>query len=384
MARPRGQMHMKGKKMTVNHEGKSPGKLWYMYQKTKGIFATKQQKPLVQSTTGTGISGTATYLVTQQIGFVLTYLPVATVGLLGMAGYQAFRAIRPSDSDRKNRISSQDRWVSAAKYGGVAVAAFVLTPMITTWASIGAMAATGYFAVRSVRSWKEGAKSMSVRNFIRDQEAKWVDHQKNGTFKKRISRAITRVKTAVRTAVLQSGKLGGFAAAGTALAAGGIAAAQAAGAAIVPAGIASSVIGSVTAAGAAVGLGAAAAVYGAAAIVALAVPVGAVVGLVCRNKLREAAPAQEDGKRKPFYKGLSEDITADVRSAAPQTAAPANSNNLTEKAAAQSFNGGADKPAAAKEKPKPAAPKAQVLDPEAEAMRKRAAEERARNRRKPK
>ncbi|MDP2205457.1 MAG: hypothetical protein Q8K65_04055 [Alphaproteobacteria bacterium] len=366
--------------MSVSYEGKSPGKLWYFYQKTKGIFATKQQKPLLKSSAGTGISGASTYLITQQIGFVLAYLPIATAGLAGMAGYNAYRAVRPSDSDRKNRTSTQDRWVSAAKYGGAAAAVFILTPMLTTWVSVGAMAATGYFAFRGYKNWKEGAKSMPVRNFIRDQEAKWVEHKKNGTLKKRLGRALNAVKSAIRNTALRTGKYGGFAAAAGGLVVGGIAAAQAAGAAIVPAGIASSVVGTLTAAAATVGIGAAAAVYGAAALVALAVPVGIVAGLVCRNKLREAAPANDDsGKRKPFYQGLSEDITADVR-APVQKQQPANGNTLGEKTAAATFNTEAEKPAPAKPAPKPAPQPA--ADPEAEAMRKRAAEERARARRK--
>ncbi|MFN7114921.1 MAG: hypothetical protein ACK4PK_11260 [Alphaproteobacteria bacterium] len=371
--------------MSVSYEGKSPGKLWYFYQKTRGIFATKQQKPLVKSTAGTGISGASTYLITQQIGIVLAYLPIATAGLVGMAGYNAYRAVRPSDSDRKERVSAQDRWVSAAKYGGAAAAVFILTPMLTTWVSVGAMAATGYFAFRGYKNWNEGAKSMPVRNFIRDQEAKWVEHKKNGTFKKRLGRALTAVKTALRNTALRAGKYGGFAASAAALVVGGVAAAQAAGAAIVPAGIASSVVGTLTAAAATVGIGAAAAVYGAAAVVALAVPVGIVTGLVCRNKLREAAPANDDnGKRKPFYKGLSEDITADVR-APVQKQQPANANTLGEKTAAATFNTEADKPAA--EKPAAAKPAVKpapqpAADPEADAMRKRAAEERARARRK--
>jgi len=111
------------------------------------------------------------------------------------------------------------------------------------------------------------------------------------------------------------------------------------------------------------------------------VPVGIVTGLVCRNKLREAAPANDDnGKRKPFYKGLPDDITADVRQTAPQPQTPANANTLDGKVAAQSFNTEAEKPAAPKAPPKPAPQSA--ADAEAEAMRKRAAEERARARRK--
>lgn len=366
--------------MSVSYEGKSPGKLWYFYQKTKGIFETKQQKPLLKSSAGTGISGASTYLITQQIGFVLAYLPIATAGLVGMAGYNAYRAVRPSDSDRKDRVSTQDRWVSAAKYGGAAAAVFILTPMLTTWVSLGAMAATGYFAFRGYKNWKEGASSMPVRNFIRDQEAKWVEHKKNGTLKKRLGRALNAVKSALRNTALRTGKYGGFAAAAAGLVVGGIAAAQAAGAAIVPAGIASSVVGTLTAAAATVGIGAAAAVYGAAALVALAVPVGIAAGLICRNKLREVAPANDDGKRKPFYKGLSEDITADVR-APVQKQQPANTNTLAEKTAAAEFNTEAEKTAAATQ-PVPKAAPQPVADPEAEAMRKRAAEERARARRK--
>ena len=358
--------------MSVSYEGKAPGKLWYFWQKTKGIFATKQQKPLVGATTGTGASATATYLVTQQIGFVLAYLPIATAGLGGMAAYQAFRAIRPSESDIKKRVSTQDRWASAAKYAGVAAAAFLLTPMLTTWVSMGAVAATGYFGLRTYRSWQEGAKSTPVRNYVRDQEAAWLDHKKNGGIKN----ALRRLKNNIKTAALQGGKWGGFTAAAAGLAASGLAAAQYAGAAILPAATSASVVGTITTAGAAIGLGATAAVYGAVVIAALALPVGLVTALVCRNKLRDAAPANDNSSgRKPFYKPLSDDITADVRKPAN---APAPAQRLTQTDASANFNADA-KPAAAEAKP--AAPKP-AAQPEMDPIRKKAAEERARARRK--
>ncbi len=355
--------------MSVSYEGKSPGKLWYFWQKTKGIFATKQQKPLVSATTGTGAGATATYLVTQQIGFVLAYLPIATAGLGGMAAYQAFRAIRPSEGDIKKRVSSQDRWVSAAKYAGAAAAAFLLTPMLTTWVSVGAVAATGYFGLRTYRSWQEGAKSMSVRNYVRDQEAAWLDHKKNGGFKN----AVRRLKNRIKTAALQGGKWGGFTAAAAGLVASGLAAAQYAGAAILPAAASGSIVGAITTAGAAIGMGAAAAVYGAVAIAAAIVPVGIVAGLICRNKLREGAPANDNASgRKPFYKPLSDDITADVRKPSAQ---PAPAQKLTQTDASASFNADAPPPTAEE---KPAAPAAKpALDPE----RQKAAEARAAARR---
>ncbi len=361
--------------MSVSYEGKSPGKLWYFWQKTKGIFETKQQKPLVSSAAGTGVSGGATYLITQQIGLVLTYLPIATAGLVGMAGYNAFRAIRPSESDNKNRISTQDRWISAAKYGAAAAAVFVLTPVMTTWVSIGAIAATGYFGLRTWRSWKAGVESMPVRNFMREREAEWLDHQKNGTLKKRLGRVFASVKKAL----LHTVKWTGFGVAGAGAAVGGLAAAQAAGAAVVPAGVVSSVMGTLTAAAATVGIGAAAAIYGAAAVVALAIPAGIAAGLVCRNKLREGAAANDNSgnkNRKPFYKPLDDSYGADVR----QTAQPA--QKLAEKPAAGDFNTGAKKDAAPAAE-KPAAPaasaepkKQEELDP----IRKAAAEARRRAR----
>lgn len=354
--------------MTVSYQGKSPGKIWYFWQKTKGIFATKQQKPLVQSSAGTGISGASTYLLTQQIGFVTAYLPFGLAALGAMAAYQALRAIRPSESDRKNRISSQERWVSAAKYAGVTVGAAVLTPMLTSWVSIAAVAATGYFGLRSWRSWQEGAKSMSVRNYIREREAAWLDHKQNGGIKN----ALKRAKAALKRASLKTGKWGGFTAAAAGLVAGGIAAAQYAGAAILPAAVQGSVLGTIATAGAAIGIGATAAVYGVAALVVAAVPAGIITGLICRNKLREGAAANDNGPaRKRIYKPLSDDITADVRKAAPapQTpvAAPANDfNTQAPKAAPAQTSTAAAKPAPAK------APQ----DPE----RQRAAEERARAR----
>ena len=353
--------------MSVSYEGKSPGKLWYFWQKTKGIFATKQQKPLVGAGAGTGVSATATYLVTQQIGFVLAYLPIATAGLGGMAAYQAFRAVRPSEGDIKKRGSTQARWTSAAKYAGAAAAAFLLTPVLTSWVSIGAVAATAYFGLRTYRSWQEGAKSTSVRNYVRDQETTWLNHKKNGGIKN----ALRRLKNHIKTAALQGGKWGGFTAAAAGLAASGLAAAQYAGAAILPAATSGSIVGTITAAGAAIGLGATAAVYGAVAIAAAVIPVGIVAGLVCRNKLRESAPANDNASgRKPFYKPLSDDITADVRKPG-QTPAPA--QKLTQTDASASFNSDA-KPAAEE---KPAAPKP-AMDPE----RQKAAAARAAARRK--
>lgn len=341
----------KGTDMTVRYEGKSPSALWYTWQKTKGIFATKQYKPFAKNTAGAGASATGTVLIQQQLATVLAYLPVGLVGLGGMAAYNAYKAVRPGN-DAKNKISTGSRWTSAAKYAGAAVLLGVLTPTAATWVSLGLIGATGYFGLRSYQSWKAAADSHDVRNYVRKRESEWLEKKEAGPWRKRLAQKIKNIGASIRLGLAKTVKWGSMAAGTAATVATGLGVAQYYGAGILSAGAVSSITGTVASLGAAVGMAAAPALVTAAVIVAAVIPVSAVAGLIAHNKIREIrASRTENTTGNRFLKK--------ARRIGEEADAPAAtfSNDNAPKAAA-AFNSTADsKPAEAPkaETPAPAA-----------------------------
>lgn len=349
--------------MSVSYEGKSPGKLWYTWQKTKGIFATKQHKPFAKNTTGAGLSATGTVLIQQQLATVLAYLPLGLAGLGGMAAYNAYKAVRPGN-DLKNKISTGDRWKSVAKYAGAAVLLGVLTPTAATWVSLGLIGATGFFGLRSVQSWKAAANSMDVRNYIRKQENKWLDKKAEGPWHKRLGRKIKAIGTSIKLGVAKAVKWGSVSTGVATLAAAAVGAAQYYGVGILSAGAASTITTAAASVGAVVGLAAAPAMITAAAIV---LTTSAVAGLIAHHKIREIRASRDEGVRENRFLKKSRTLED-----APEETAPATLSNDNAPKAAASFNTNADtKPV---EQPKAEEPKEELSEARkaaAEARRKR-------------
>lgn len=356
--------------MSVRYEGKSPGKLWYTWQKTKGMFATKQYKPFAKNTGGAGLSATGTVLIQQQLATVLAYLPLGLAGLGGMAAYNAFKAVRPGD-DVKNKVSTGDRWKSAAKYGGAALLLGLLTPTAATWVSLGLIGATGFFGLRSVQSWKAAAGSIDVRNYVRKQENKWLDKKAEGPWHKRLARKIKDIGTSIKLGIAKTAKWSSITTGVATLAAAGIGAAQYYGVGILSAGAVSTITAAATSAGALVGLAAAPALITAAAIVLTA---STVTGLIAHNKIREIRAGRDEGVRENRFlkksRAIEETPVADT--------APAKLSNDNKPQAATTFNANADtKPA---EQPKAETPTEEVSEELSDA--RRAAAEARRQRRK--
>lgn len=361
--------------MSVSYEGKSPSRLWYTWQKTKGIFATKQHMPVAKASGGTVASATGTVLVNQQIALVLTYLPLAIGGLGALGAYNAYKAVRPGN-DKQNKISTQDRWMSAAKYAGAAALIAIFTPTAATWVTLGLVGATGYFGVKTYKNFKNAAGSMSVRNFIRDQESTWLENKKAGNLRQRIVKSIRAFGQGLKKSLLHTTKFGGIGAAIAGVAATAAGAAHFAGAAFATGATATTILGGIVTAGAVMGIGATAAVYTAAALAVAAIPVGIATAFIARNKLRDMAATPEGETKKPFYKGISAetlDISTPVKSNAP-------ANDVAPKTPA--FNETAAPVAEKKPAPiaKPAAKPSAEMTAE-EKARKEAAEARKRNKR---
>ena len=356
--------------MSVSYKGKSPGKIWYTWQKTKGMFATKQYKPFAKNSTGAGLSATGTVLIQQQLATVLSYLPLGLAGLGGMAAYNAFKAVRPGD-DLKNKVSTGDRWKSAAKYAGAAVLLGLLTPTAATWVSLGLIGATGFFGLRSVQSWKAAASSIDVRNYVRKQENTWLDKKDAGPWHKRLGRKIKAIGTSIKMGLAKTVKWGSVTTGVATLAATAIGAAQYAGYGILSAGAAATVTTAATSVGALVGLAAAPALITAAAIVLTATTV---TGLLAHNKIREIRASRDAGVRENRF--LKKPREIEETPAADTTPAKLSNDNKPQTAA--TFNAQADtKPAA---QPQVETPKAE--DSEELSDARRAAAEARRKRRK--
>jgi len=367
--------------MTVTFQGKSPNKLWYTWQKTKGIFATKQHKPFAKNTAGSGLSATGTVLVQQQLAAVLAYLPLAVAGLGGMAAYNGFRAIRGSESDKKNKISSGDRWISAAKYAGAAALIGVLTPTAATWMGIALIGSTAFFGWKSFQSWQEASRSTVVRNYVRTQEGKWLDHKQQGNLRQRLARKLGNFAKNIKLGVLKATKWSSLTTAGAALVAAGVGAAQYYGAALLPAATASTITGAIATAGAALGLAAPAALTAAAVIVVAAIPVGIVAGIVAHNKIREIKAGMEQGDKPRFFKRSTATNNASNDDASLSSAPSPALSNDNKAAATTGFNKKAAVEAVAPVAEKPAAAASKEEDAEISEARKKAAEARRANKR---
>jgi|GEM_PF-1385511 len=361
--------------MTVRYEGKSPGKLWYTWQKTKGIFATKQHKPFAKNSAGAGLSATGTVLIQQQLATVLAYLPLGLVGLGGMAAYNAYKAVRPGD-DAKNKISTGSRWTSAAKYAGAAVLLGVLTPTAATWVSLGLIGATGYFGLRGFQEWKGAAGSLDVRNYVRKQETKWLEKKEAGPWHKRLGRKIKAIGTNIKVGLAKTVKWGSLATGAAAAVATGLGVAQYYGAGLLSASAVSAITGAVTTLGAAVGIAAAPALITAAAIVAAVIPVSAVAGMMAHNKIREMRAARTENTNGNRFLKKSRRIEE-----TPETPAASTLGNDNAPKAAAAFNSNADaEPVETPRAKAPAPAEATTANEEISEARRAAAEARRKRR----
>lgn len=279
--------------MTIRYDGKSPGKLWYFWQKTKALMKTP-----------------------------FDYTTRKDAGRFG-----------------KDVGITAGSLVGANLLLGVPILA--ATPILPWIIGAGAITSAFYFGRNAWNKFKGLKETALVTNYVHQQEEKWYDRQKRGPLLKRIKEGF-KAKLKLPTPVLKAAKWLGLTGV-----AGGIAGGITAGVSLmVPSVGSSAAVTAVTSAiaqvGALVGLTAATAVTAAVGAAFVAIPVGFGVFMAAQKALSSRGPAKEptfgvpkkqEPSGEPIEKGQV--FTAD-------------------KGNSFDFNETAEKPAAKKEAPPPA------------------------------
>ena len=251
--------------MSVKYDGKSPNKLWYFWQYTKAIVQTPFQYETADRAKSTGKSLGKFVGIAAATSIVLGALPavvgVATLGIvplcLSLGGYS---------------WALHHGWQGIQKAGALKSSSFVYS-------------------------------------YVKGQEDKWVDRQRNGNVFKRtwksLKEKVSNIGSKIPMPLVKAGKWLGI---GAAVA--GIGGAVAAGLSYagVPAfatgATATSVLSGIASAGAVIGLSAAAAVATVTGLAVAAIPIGLGISAWCRKKGYANDPNRPVfGKKKPSAPG---------------------------------------------------------------------------------
>lgn len=267
--------------MALRHEGVSPSKFWYTWQKTKGILKTFPDK---------------------------NYGKDAKV-MLRHAGLAAGAAL-----------------------GGCALASLLYIPLLIPFvSSLAATAGTGFFGYQAYNKIKILKDSPVVSRYVKEQEKTWLEKKTRAPLLSRMGAFCKRVFGKALLPVVKAGKWLGIAKATIGTLLGAVGACQLAGMNIISA----TALG---AAGASVGLSAGGALIAATAICFVAVPAGIGFSLLCRkaaNRLeKDFVDRQPESRSVPAFKSRLEEKHA--RSSSPRpaagfnAAAPAEQTQLSE------------------------------------------------------
>ena len=234
------------------HNGQSPSKLWYAYQRTKGVFKSMTDK---------------------------TY-------------------------GRDAKVMAVQSGTSAACLGGAYLLAGISTFLFFI-PVVGAVGAGAFFGYQAYKSGKTVTRSPVVTSHIRQAERAWVEKKSKPSALSRGIAAVKRAYGATGATIMTICKWASTATAVTAGLALGVVGAEFFSAGLVPPAITTAVVSAVTTTGATLGLGATAALWGAGAALTLAIPAALGVGAVCRmaaSKLSTVATAKAATPKRPVLK----------------------------------------------------------------------------------
>lgn len=239
------------------HNGQSPSKIWYAYQRTKGVFKSMTDK---------------------------TY-------------------------GRDAKVMAVQSGTSAACLGAAYLLAGVSTFLFFI-PVVGAVGAGGFFGYQAYKSGKTVTRSPVVTNHMRLAERAWVEKKSKPSAFSRSVAALKRAYGATGATVMTVCKWASTATAVTAGIALGVVGAEFFSAGLIPPAITTAVVGAVTTTGATLGLGATAALWGAGAALALAIPAAVGVGALCRmaaTKLSTVATTKAATPKRPVLKSRLDD-----------------------------------------------------------------------------
>lgn len=273
------------------HNGQSPSKLWYAYQRTKGVIKSMTDK---------------------------TY-------------------------GRDAKVMAIQSGTSAACLGGAYLMAGISTFLLFI-PVVGAAGAGAFFGYQAYKSGKTVTRSPVVTNHMRLAEREWIAKKSKPSM---LSRGIAAVKRAYGTAGATIMTVCKWASTATAVTAGlalGVVGAEFFSAGLIPPAITTAVVGAVTTTGAALGLGATTALWGAGAALALSIPVAVGVGALCRiaaAKLSTVATAKAATPKRPVLKSRLDDTPSTLTN----TPSPAAEFNAPRAQSAESIAAAAERAA---------------------------------------
>ncbi|MBI1215068.1 MAG: hypothetical protein GC185_04515 [Alphaproteobacteria bacterium] len=247
--------------MSVKYNGKSPSKLWYIWQNTKG-FAHSITNPATKKDAKAGAKSGG----------------ISAAVLLGGG--------------------------AITKIGFIAI-----MPIIPTVISLAAVGGAGYFGLNAYRKFKLIKKSSTHQTYMRKQEQKWLDRKNRAPLFTRIKEGIGKKIDSIPRPLLKIAKWGGIGTALAGVAASGAAALNALGVGAFSTGAtATAVLGGIVKAGAIVGLTATAAPAVAVAIAVAAIPVGIAAAVTASKIAYRTDPERLSfGKKKKWAIDEQED-----------------------------------------------------------------------------
>ncbi len=249
--------------MAIQHDGKSPGKIWYAWQKTKALsqsffdYSTKNEAKAAAKNTGLTVGSAVSYGLANS--YLLPLLPIPGIGLI------------------------------------VSVAGFF---------------AVAHFGRKSFIKAKSVVKSPFVYNYVRQAEYKWQDKKSRPALLQRLKNSIKAkadkiplpLVKAVKWAALALAVVGAAVATGGGLNALGIPAISGNATTL-------AILGGIAKAGAVVGLTSAAALGTVIGLAVVAIPVGLVLSAVARNAAIRRDPNRISFKPKPPKPPVNDDVT---------------------------------------------------------------------------
>lgn len=193
--------------MSVSHNGKKPGALWYMRKRTGAFFAACKDKStrhiarVMRRDGALSVAGFATAGVFLKVstaaitGFIFSYgLPVAA-GAGVLMGAKSYLSYRKSSKTGKKSTHVRDGLIAVGAIGaGVFLLSSGAAAVVAMVVGVGAPVAAGAGVLFAGKSWlssRKLGKSTPAYNYMRKAEQNWLEKKERAPLFKRMGAAIT-------------------------------------------------------------------------------------------------------------------------------------------------------------------------------------------------
>ena len=192
--------------MSVSHNGKKPGALWYMRKRTGAFIAACKDKSTrhiarvmrrdgALSATGFVTAGVFLKVSTAAItGFIFSYgLPVAA-GAGVLMGAKSYLSYRKANKTGKKSTHVRDGLIAVGAIGaGVFLLSSGAAAVVAMAVGVGAPVAAGAGVLFAAKSWmgsRKLGKSTPAYNYMRKAEQNWLENKERAPLFKRMGAAI--------------------------------------------------------------------------------------------------------------------------------------------------------------------------------------------------